>query len=580
MKLAYLAQRRGDMKRAIEYIEKGKANHSKDNNQSLPTKLYCMKGRFLTDMGNLSEAYKEYQEALKMSNKRDSYARVGIANIHYQTSTFHRNNAEAQESELRKAMQQYFSVLELEEMNTAGALGIGNVLAEYNKVAEAKEIFKVIENSETDPTIVKHALLNHAHLLMNEENNDYALNLYQAAHEKFPNDLQISLYLAKAHFKRKNYTECEKMTTRLLIRYPNEFRLKFNLALCLYDRAVQIYNLEVGVRRVKQTEQAVKDLNIAKSLFNQIIALQERTGGAPATQLMPSAAPHDEQQLTSQTYHAMYRLAEERLSFLNDMLLQGEYYLSQDKDAEAKEMEQQREREQHLEEQRQREQAEKMKRDEEENRKKTEAREAFYDNLKKNQSYELNLQAKQKKTAARRNTADAAEDGAIDDADMDNDSGTNDRFGMDNQAEFGMKGTDEEDGDYQEGGFNEDKEEKTGSKKHKSGKRHRDKSSKKSKKDKKGKKESRRLRKTTDTANDPVVDAPATDPAEESKQAIQTEADGENEVGQKRKRLLKKSNAEGSQEAAADGEASGEEANAAPSKRKRTIDDFEEKKDE
>jgi len=41
------------------------------------------------------------------------------------------------------------------------------------------------------------------------------------------------------------------MTTRLLIRYPNEFRLKFNLALCLYDRAVQIYNLEVGVRRVK-----------------------------------------------------------------------------------------------------------------------------------------------------------------------------------------------------------------------------------------------------------------------------------------------------------------------------------------
>ena len=128
----------------------------------------------------------------------------------------------------------------------------------------------------------------------------------------------------------------------------------------------------------------------------------------------------------------MYRLAEERLSFLNDMLLQGEYYLSQDKDAEAKEMEQQREREQHLEEQRQRELAEKMKRDEEENRKKTEAREAFYDNLKKNQSYELNLQAKQKKTAARRNTADAAEDGAIDDADMDNDSGTNDRFGMDN----------------------------------------------------------------------------------------------------------------------------------------------------
>ena len=147
-----------------------------------------MKGRLLTEQGNLSDAYKEYQQALEMSNKRDIYARVGIANIHYQTSTFHRSNVEVQEQELRKSMQQYFSVLELDELNTAGSLGIGIVLSEYNKVIEAKEIFKVIENSETDPTIVKHALLNHAHLLMNQENNDYAINLYQAAHEKFPDD--------------------------------------------------------------------------------------------------------------------------------------------------------------------------------------------------------------------------------------------------------------------------------------------------------------------------------------------------------------------------------------------------------
>ena len=82
-------------------------------------------------------------------------------------------------------------MLELDEMNTAGSLGIGIVLSEYNKVTEAKEIFKVIENSETDPTIVKHALLNHAHLLMSEENNEFAINLYQAAHDKFPDDSKI-----------------------------------------------------------------------------------------------------------------------------------------------------------------------------------------------------------------------------------------------------------------------------------------------------------------------------------------------------------------------------------------------------
>ena len=75
-------------------------------------------------------------------------------------------------------MNQYFSVLELDEMNTAGSLGIANVLSEYGKVTEAKEIYKVIETSETDPLIVKHALLNHAHLLMNDENSEYAINLY------------------------------------------------------------------------------------------------------------------------------------------------------------------------------------------------------------------------------------------------------------------------------------------------------------------------------------------------------------------------------------------------------------------
>lgn len=76
-------------------------------------------------------------------------------------------------------MQQYFSVLELDEHNAAGSLGVANVLSEYNKVTEAKEIFKVIETSEADPKIVRHALLNHAHLLMNDaENSEFAINLY------------------------------------------------------------------------------------------------------------------------------------------------------------------------------------------------------------------------------------------------------------------------------------------------------------------------------------------------------------------------------------------------------------------
>ena len=86
-------------------------------------------------------------------------------------------------------------MLEIDEMNTAGSLGIANVLSEYNKVTESKEIYKVLQTSEADPEILKSAMLNHAHLLISdtdnsdiEQNQNYAINLYQAAHDKFPDD--------------------------------------------------------------------------------------------------------------------------------------------------------------------------------------------------------------------------------------------------------------------------------------------------------------------------------------------------------------------------------------------------------
>ena len=86
-------------------------------------------------------------------------------------------------------MTQYFGVLELDEMNTAGSLGIANVLSEYNKITESKEIYKVLQTSDTDPEILKSAMLNHAHLLMSDDQNEFAINLYQAAHDKYPDDL-------------------------------------------------------------------------------------------------------------------------------------------------------------------------------------------------------------------------------------------------------------------------------------------------------------------------------------------------------------------------------------------------------
>ena len=89
--------------------------------------------------------------------------------------------------------------------------------------------------------------------------------------------MTIALYLAKAHFKIKNFQKCREMTTRMLVKHPNDFRLKYNLALCLQEMGNEIFGL--SQRRVKQTEQAIKDLKIAKSLLTQFLALYSTTNG-------------------------------------------------------------------------------------------------------------------------------------------------------------------------------------------------------------------------------------------------------------------------------------------------------------
>lgn len=51
---------------------------------------------------------------------------------------------------MQSSLSKYFSLLELDENNCYGSLGIGIIIAEYGKVDEAKEIFKLLANSEPD----------------------------------------------------------------------------------------------------------------------------------------------------------------------------------------------------------------------------------------------------------------------------------------------------------------------------------------------------------------------------------------------------------------------------------------------
>ena len=52
-------------------------------------------------------------------------------------------------------------------------------------------------------------LINQAHLSVGDKKYDLAINLYEIVLERFrPNDLNIEMYLAKAHYWKKDYEKC------------------------------------------------------------------------------------------------------------------------------------------------------------------------------------------------------------------------------------------------------------------------------------------------------------------------------------------------------------------------------------
>ena len=57
-------------------------------------------------------------------------------------------------------MQMYFTILEYDDQNCAGALGIANVLNEYDKTNEANEIYRLLVNSEPHSQTGFHARVN------------------------------------------------------------------------------------------------------------------------------------------------------------------------------------------------------------------------------------------------------------------------------------------------------------------------------------------------------------------------------------------------------------------------------------
>jgi tetratricopeptide (TPR) repeat protein len=177
---------------------------------------------------------------------------------------------------LKSAMEKYIVVLESDESNVFAALGIANVLAEHNKVPEAIEILKGVKEASPSHITLPNVIINLAHLNIVQENYESAINLYKIALEKYPQnkgDLECELYLAKAFFLSKQFEKCSTALRGLVSRYPQDLRIRFDLANCLYEEAKATFNKEF--RQVKETKEAIENLHHSQKLMDFLLSLND-----------------------------------------------------------------------------------------------------------------------------------------------------------------------------------------------------------------------------------------------------------------------------------------------------------------
>jgi len=230
-------------------------------------------------------------------------------------------------------------VLKNDESNIFAAMGVAIILAEHNKTDEALEILKAIK--EACPSHVERPsiLINLAHINIVNENYESAINLYLKAIELFPRgrgDLDTELYLAKAYYKNKQFEHSQKILKKLIILYPTDLRVRFDLAICLYDHASTIFNQTT--RKVSETQLAKTNLQHTKKLMDYFLCKRE------PLQHLPSNASQELQQAHNEQYMEMRSHCESLQNELGQSIHAADEYIEFDREEEVKLMNQEKEK--------------------------------------------------------------------------------------------------------------------------------------------------------------------------------------------------------------------------------------------
>lgn len=234
-------------------------------------------------------AQKKFEKVMGMPNlKNDPYAFLSMGNIFM--SNLGEKNRYTKNMSLSEGY--YKKILQNHPSNIYAANGLGIMIAEKGNFEQAKQIFTQVR--EASPAMAD-SWINLAHIFVAEERYGEAIQLYSMCLHKCYNgqDLEVMLYLAKAHYESKDYPNCISTLSRALHMYPSDLRLWYNIALTQEDYAVTTLNKEstpgtgrgaVTVQRtMADVQRAILDLKRAQRIFRFLGQKAEAASAAPSS---------------------------------------------------------------------------------------------------------------------------------------------------------------------------------------------------------------------------------------------------------------------------------------------------------
>ncbi|ORY06104.1 TPR-like protein [Basidiobolus meristosporus CBS 931.73] len=247
-----------------------------NNNADAWTMLGCLQA----SMHQTRPSRKTFERILTEIDKHDVYSLCSLGN-NYLGLARSEKKKDIKATLYKKALEFFDKVLRLDDHNVFAATGVATAIAERGNPAEAREMFAQIRDAAPH---IPGLWLNLAHINVELGNYRNAYTLYEGCLKKFHynNDPNITLCMARTLFlaaKAEKSLELMKQARQYVQKAlhlsPKDKAVLYDLALIEQSLAQLVGDIPEEHRSVKEMNQALDGIGIAKNIFNALISVPQ-----------------------------------------------------------------------------------------------------------------------------------------------------------------------------------------------------------------------------------------------------------------------------------------------------------------